>query len=299
MKVDIFLKNGWAFFVVVLLTSCAQTQPQPQPKTTGHELAGNVMSSEQNYYYIKKIKSGVVDNRIKFIILHYTALSDDDSLDALTGDKVSAHYLIPEKFKFIDNKPLIYQLAPEEKRAWHAGLSNWNGRVNLNDSSIGIEIVNRGFTDDMYNNRTWYPYSEKQVEVISDLINDIINRYKIHPENILAHSDIAPLRKQDPGKLFPWKRLAEMGIGAWPDDSAVKKYLSGRAPEETVNIYNLQRSLKEYGYDQIPTSGILDEKTKKTISAFQMHFIPSNISGRPDAETESIAMALIEKYRSK
>lgn len=115
---------------------------------------------------------------------------------------------------------------------------------------------------------------------------------------MLGHSDIAPLRKQDPGKLFPWARLAATGIGAWPDQSTVSKYLAGRSPTSPTEVSTIQALLKQYGYDQIPQNGMLDEETRKTSAAFQMHFRPADIRGNADAETEAIARALNEKYRS-
>ncbi|MCU6172541.1 N-acetylmuramoyl-L-alanine amidase, partial [Enterobacter bugandensis] len=105
----------------------------------------------------------------------------------------------------LNGKPVVLQLVPESQRAWHAGVSYWQGRNNLNDTSIGIEIVNRGFTERMLR-REWYAYNESQIELIERLTKDIVERYNIDPANVVAHSDIAPLRKSDPGPLFPWKR---------------------------------------------------------------------------------------------
>ncbi len=229
--------------------------------------------------------------------MHYTALDDAASLKALTKGNVSAHYLVNSLPEMRDYKPVILQLVPEEKRAWHAGISSWNGRGNINDTSIGIEIVNPGFTQGMLGDKIWYPFNDKQMDAIALLAKDIIVRNKIDPDNVLGHSDIAPLRKQDPGRLFPWKKLALMGIGAWPDDSTVNKYLAGRDKYSPGDVLEIQKSLKKYGYDKIPQSGVLDEETRTTISAFQMHFRQDDIAGNADAETEAIAKALVEKYR--
>ncbi|MFS1563097.1 MAG: N-acetylmuramoyl-L-alanine amidase [Candidatus Arsenophonus phytopathogenicus] len=252
-----------------------------------------------NYYIDKSFSSISQNDRVKFLIFHYTAVNDARSLQILTQAKVSAHYLIPSIPKIKNDKPVIYNLVPEDKRAWHAGLSNWNGRLNLNDSSIGVEIVNKGFTEDedMLGDKVWYPFNEQQISAIIVLAKDIIKRYNITPDNVLAHSDIAPLRKYDPGKLFPWKRLAELGIGAWPDEMTVKKYLAGRSAYAPASVSVVQKYLQKYGYDKIPQSGELDEETRRTISAFQLHFRPADISGNADAETEAIARALVEKYR--
>lgn len=238
------------------------------------------------------------NERVRFLILHYTALDDASSLKVLTQGQVSAHYLVMKNPPLRNGKPVVLQLVPEDKRAWHAGVSTWNGRVNLNDASIGIEIVNLGFTDNMLGVRTWYPYNEMQIKALAALTKDIIKRNNITPDNVLAHSDIAPLRKQDPGKLFPWKRFAEMGVGAWPDELTINKYLAGRQPNAPADVLTLQKTLLKYGYDKIPQNGELDKETRLTISAFQMHFRPSDIEGNADAQTEAIAKALVEKYRT-
>lgn len=254
--------------------------------------------ARDSYFASHVFKAKGQNERVRFLVMHYTALDDNQSLKTLTKDSVSAHYLVTKELESKQRKPVILQLVDENKRAWHAGVSSWNGRANLNDTSIGIEIVNPGYTDNMLGQRTWYPYSEKQITAISVLAKDIINRYQIAPDNVLGHSDIAPMRKQDPGKLFPWERLAAMGIGAWPDRPTVNKYLAGRSPHAPADVGAIQTLLKQYGYDQIPENGILDEDTRKTLSAFQMHFRPADINGNADAETEAIARTLIEKYRS-
>ncbi|MFB4342827.1 N-acetylmuramoyl-L-alanine amidase [Pantoea sp. CS_6] len=241
--------------------------------------------------------SAAQNERIRFLVFHYTAVDDATSLKLLSGKNVSAHYLISDRVDSRTRKPIVYRLVKEQRRAWHAGVSNWNGQVNLNDSAIGIEIVNPGFTEDMLGQKTWYPYREQQINALTALAKEIIRRYNITPDNVLGHSDIAPLRKQDPGKLFPWKALAAHGVGAWPDPERVQKYLDGRAMNAPANVLNIQTLLRRYGYDQIPLSGVLDDDTRKTISAFQMHFRQGNIDGIPDAETEAIAQALDEQYR--
>ncbi|MDF0604937.1 N-acetylmuramoyl-L-alanine amidase [Neisseriaceae bacterium TC5R-5] len=255
------------------------------------------LEDRDGYIANHAFKASAHNERVRFVIIHYTALDDSQSLKTLTEGQVSAHYLIPEEPASRHDKPVVLQLVDENKRAWHAGVSNWNGRTGLNDTSIGIEVVNLGYTDDIQGQRTWYPFNDKQFAAIAALAKDIIHRYQITPDNVLAHSDIAPLRKQDPGKLFPWERLAAMGIGAYPDRQVVLKHLAGRSLDTPANVKVIQALLKQYGYDQIPQNGIWDDSTRKTISAFQMHFRPSDISGHADAETEAIARALIEKYR--
>lgn len=237
------------------------------------------------------------DERIRFVILHYTALNQADSLAMLTGPQVSTHYLVPENPQWVSGKPAIMQLVPESKRAWHAGVSSWAGWSALNASSVGVEMVNRGYTELPSGWRQWYPYTPQQIKAVSILLKDVIARNHIQPYNVLGHSDVAPLRKSDPGPLFPWEQLASMGIGAWPDPQTVEKHLAGREPKQAAVVLEVQKSLKRYGYDQIPQTGELDEDTRKTISAFQMHFRPADYSGNADAQTEAIAKALLEKYR--
>lgn len=249
-------------------------------------------------YFLDRTRPSLAQNeRIRFLVFHYTAVDNATSLRLLTGKNVSAHYLISDRVDSRTREPIVYRLVSEEKRAWHAGVSNWNGRVNLNDSSVGIEIVNPGFTEDMLGQKTWHPYRHKQINALITLAREIIQRYDITPDNVLGHSDIAPLRKQDPGRLFPWNVLAAQGVGAWPDPLRVQKSLAGRAPNAPADVLNVQKLLRRYGYDRIPLSGVLDDDTRKTVSAFQMHFRPENTDGTPDAETEAIAQALNDQYR--
>ncbi|CNH97509.1 N-acetylmuramoyl-L-alanine amidase [Yersinia massiliensis] len=272
--------------LLLLLAGCSSTQTH-QP----HKLI------DRGDYKIDTNHPSVAQNeRVRFLVLHYTAMDDAGSLKVLTEGNVSAHYLVKTHPDNVDGKPVVLQLVPEEKRAWHAGVSDWQGRNSLNDTSIGIEIVNKGFTEKMLG-RTWYPYNESQIELIEHLTKDIVERYDIAPTAVVAHSDIAPLRKSDPGPLFPWKRLAEKGVGAWPDDVTVSQYLNGRNKSDLGSVPIIQKALAKYGY-KIPQSGILDEETRQVIIAFQMHFRAQDFSGNPDAETEAIAQALVEKYRS-
>lgn len=150
------------------------------------------------------------DNRVQYVVMHYTSASMERSLQLLTHGEVSSHYLIGD-----DSQATIYKLVDENARAWHAGESEWEGRTWLNSSSIGIEIVNPGFKDTP-TGRLWYPYTEAQIQSITVLLKDIVKRNRIDPKHVIGHSDIAPLRKQDPGPLFPWKRLAAEGLGTGP-----------------------------------------------------------------------------------
>jgi N-acetylmuramoyl-L-alanine amidase len=234
------------------------------------------------------------DSRIRFLVLHYTELDEAQSLKVLTTEAVSAHYLVPENPPLENGKPVVWQLVPESQRAWHAGASEWQGTTELNAASIGIENVNAG-PRDTPQGRVWQPWPPAQVDAIIRLSKDSVTRYGILPTRVVAHSDIAPQRKTDPGPLFPWKQLYDAGVGAWPDDAAVKADLAGRAPDAPVDVRGLQLKLARYGYD-VATDGVLDERTRRVIAAFQMHFRPRDYSGTPDAETDAIAQALLDKY---
>lgn len=271
--------------LLLLLAGCSSSQ-QDQP----HQLI-----DRGEYKVDTSVPSVAKNERVRFLVLHYTATDDAESLRLLTQGDVSAHYLVKTHPESLDGKPIVLQLVPESLRAWHAGVSYWQGRNSLNDTSIGIEIVNRGFTQRMLR-REWYPYNESQIELIERLTKDIVERYNIEPVNVIAHSDIAPLRKSDPGPLFPWKRLATQGIGAWPDDATVAKYINGRNKSDRASVTLIQQTLARYGY-QIPQSGELDDETRQVIKAFQMHFRAQDFRGVPDVETEAIALALVEKYR--
>ncbi|UDG81674.1 N-acetylmuramoyl-L-alanine amidase AmiD [Candidatus Profftia lariciata] len=237
-----------------------------------------------------------IDERIRFLFLHYTAEDFHASLKTLTNQHVSAHYLVPANPSKNNGKYVVWQLVPEHQRAWHAGASSWRGRTNLNDTSIGIEIENKGYIESILG-RMWLPYNIKQTNLVIALSKDIVQRYAILPQNVVGHMDIAPHRKLDPGPLFPWKQLAEQGIGAWPDQKTVDKYLAMRSKDQPTDLFTLQNKLASYGYDIIP-NGINNTASHNVIAAFQMHFRPANFRGLPDAETEAIVDALLEKYGS-
>ncbi len=200
------------------------------------------------------------DHSVDMLILHYTdMLSATAALDRLKDPtaKVSAHYLIS-----VDG--LIYNLVSEEKRAWHAGLSQWKDRKNINHHSIGIELDNPGHFNG------YQPFPPVQMNTLVDLIKDIRTRWEIPDHHILGHSDIAVDRKKDPGELFDWKFLADNNIGLWPKDTEQKKI------SDTESI----QYLKAIGYH-------FDNKnTDKAILAFQRHFLPQNLSGKPDDLTK-------------
>ncbi|WP_223531964.1 MULTISPECIES: N-acetylmuramoyl-L-alanine amidase [unclassified Pseudomonas] len=224
------------------------------------------------------------DSRVQFVVVHYTNASLERSLQLLTRGEVSSHYLIGD-----DKGATIYKLMDENVRAWHAGESEWNGRTWLNSSSIGIEIVNPGFKDTP-TGRVWYPYTEDQVQSLIVLLKDISKRHGIKPRDIIGHSDIAPLRKLDPGPLFPWKRLAAEGLGLWPNEQAVARQQMLFA-EQLPSISWFQAQLARLGYAS-PQTGELDVATRHVIAAFQMHFRPARFDGTPDAQTAALLLVL-------
>lgn len=231
--------------------------------------------------------------RVKVLVIHYTADDFTGSLSTLTDKNVSSHYLIPDTPPVSGGKPVIWQLVPESELAWHAGVSFWRGATRINDTSIGIELENKGFTRVERVNQ-FYPFNEAQISVLEKLAKVIIARYQIQPQNVVAHADIAPQRKVDPGPLFPWQQLAQQGIGAWPDANRVAFYLNGRGPYQPVDRRGLLDVLSRYGYQVTPE--MTWEQQKRVIQAFQMHFRPTKYSGDADAQTQAIAEALLEKY---
>jgi N-acetylmuramoyl-L-alanine amidase len=224
------------------------------------------------------------DSRVQFVVLHYTNASLERSLQLLTHGEVSSHYLIGD-----DKGATIYKLMDENLRAWHAGESEWNGRTWLNSSSIGIEIVNPGFKDTP-TGRVWYPYTEDQVQSLIVLLKDISKRHGIRPGDIIGHSDIAPMRKLDPGPLFPWKRLAAEGLGIWPNEQSVARQQMQFA-EQLPSISWFQAQLARLGYAS-PQTGELDVATRNVIAAFQLHFRPARFDGTPDAQTAALLLVL-------
>ena len=230
------------------------------------------------------------DYRQKFIILHYTAGNRDSSLKTLTENEVSAHYMVS------DNKSEpVYSLVNENKRAWHAGVSDWKGRNNLNDTSIGIEIVNGGDVSG-----TFVPYKDFQIKEVAVLVKYLADKYEIPATNILGHSDIAPQRKSDPGPLFPWRELyTQYNIGMWYDNETKNNYEREYETKLSMTpVSDVQRELNKFGYG-ISITGSWDKQTKNVIKAFQHHFRPSNYSGEMDVETFAILKALNEKYNKK
>lgn len=214
---------------------------------------------------------------VDMLVLHYTGMPTAEEALARLCDpaaKVSAHYTV-------DRDGTIYAHVPEERRAWHAGVSFWAGRASVNDVSIGIELVNPG------HEFGYVPYTEEQVERLIELCREILARHPIPPERVLAHSDIAPARKADPGELFPWQRLAEAGIGAW-----YPLPHGGRGQGEGGGTESFAASLSRFGYGVPPH---LDVPLDAVITAFQRHFRPSCVDGVADAECAGVLAQLLAR----
>jgi N-acetylmuramoyl-L-alanine amidase len=219
------------------------------------------------------------------ILLHYTGMQDGQSaLDRLCSaeSKVSSHYVV-----FEDGR--IVQCVPERLRAWHAGASYWAGQTDINSRSIGIEIVNPG------HEFGYRDFPLRQTAAVISLCKSILmRRGPIHPERVLAHSDVAPARKQDPGEKFPWELLSESNVGHWVRPAPLSLEGPGLKPGETSeNVRRLQRQLQSYGYG-IDDTGSYGDQTRIVVAAFQRHFRPERVNGIADASTLLTLRALME-----
>ncbi|HAR76654.1 MAG TPA: N-acetylmuramoyl-L-alanine amidase, partial [Psychrobacter sp.] len=236
--------------------------------------------------------------------LHYTVSNNARAIKLLTTGNVSAHYLILDHD---DDK--IYHLVPESERAWHAGVGGFAGRTILNDTSIGIEIVNAGIKPEYRNALKngaldYHPYEhyvefdELQVKKVAQLVQDLAARYDISPKNIIGHADMAPSRKIDPGANFPWQRLYEQyGIGAWYDELD-KQFFMNQDTFAAATIPEIKQAFRDYGY-QINDTDAWDKASHNVIYAFQLHFRPQQPTGKMDLETYAILRALNKKYAGR
>ncbi len=216
------------------------------------------------------------------IILHYTGMaSAQGALKWLCNpiSNVSCHY-----FVFEDGR--ILQLVPENRRAWHAGASNWHGETDMNSISIGIEIVNQGHEGGSP------PFMQEQIAAVIKLCQDITDRWHIPQERILAHSDIAPLRKQDPGELFPWRQLHECGIGHFVVPEPIQGGRFFSQGDKGAPIEALQSMLALYGYG-LDINGVYDSQTEAVIRALQRHYRPEKVDGIADHSTITTLRNLI------
>lgn len=219
------------------------------------------------------------------IVLHYTGMETCATAERWLCNPVSGvscHYLV-------DTDGAITQMVGEEMRAWHAGVSYWAGETDCNSRSIGIEIHNRGHTIQ------YTDFPAAQMQAVAALCHDIASRHGIRPERILAHSDVAPGRKIDPGEKFDWGWLAAQGVGHWvePGPAVGGGLQSGDAGAE---IAELQMLLARYGYG-MPPSGIYDQVTATVVKAFQRHFRRSRVDGIADAGTLNTLRRLLLAFK--
>ena len=217
---------------------------------------------------------------IKYIIIHYTGMqSEIASVSKLLNPKhkVSCHYLINKKGK-------ILKMVKDNKIAWHAGRSKWKNIINLNKNSIGIELVNKG------HDHGYEKFAISQIRSLIKLCLELKKKYKIKQANILGHSDIAPIRKKDPGEKFPWKKLNENGLGIWAT-TRKKKYSSVKCKKLSVRFFKNLHKIG-YRYFNIERKGKND---KFVIKAFQRRFLPNNINGIVDQKTYLISHFLARK----
>jgi N-acetylmuramoyl-L-alanine amidase len=222
-------------------------------------------------------------DRPDMLILHYTGMTDPQAaLDLLCNpaSRLSAHYLVHEDGRII-------QLVPEARRAWHAGISSWEGKTDLNSHSIGIEIVNPGHS-------YGYPdFPEPQIAAVIALCRDILARHPaILPHHVLAHSDVAPSRKNDPGEKFPWARLHAAGIGHWVKPVDLGKAHGPTAGDRGPQVEQIKEALSAYGYE-VGGSREFDEPMQQAIVAFQRHFRPARVDGIADHSTVETLRQLV------
>ncbi|MEJ0043850.1 MAG: N-acetylmuramoyl-L-alanine amidase [Rhizomicrobium sp.] len=215
---------------------------------------------------------------VDILVLHYTGMKTADEALARLCDpqaKVSAHYTIGRDGR-------VFAHVPEDRRAWHAGVSWWAGETNVNARSIGIELVNPG------HEFGYVPFPEVQIAALMDLAHGILRRHPIPANRVLGHSDVAPARKEDPGELFPWRQLAEFAIGIWPSPpqhGEVDRARRGRVGECAP------QDLARFGYGLPPHT---DVSLEAVVTAFQRHFRPAEINGSWDGECASALAALLE-----
>ena len=217
------------------------------------------------------------------LILHYTGMPTGEAALKrllLPASEVSAHYLVWED-------GAIDQMVAESERAWHAGRGSWKGESDINSISIGVEIVNPGHEGGLP------PFPAPQIAATIALARDICARWAIRPERVLAHSDVAPARRRDPGELFPWARLARGGVGLWTKPSPLSGGPLFAHAEEGPPARALQTMLALYGYG-VDITGVYDRQTRQVVAAFQRHFRPERIDGEADASTVATLKALIQ-----
>ncbi|MBZ9682218.1 MULTISPECIES: N-acetylmuramoyl-L-alanine amidase [unclassified Mesorhizobium] len=221
------------------------------------------------------------------IVLHYTGMATGAAAEAWLCDpasEVSSHYLVHENGH-------VVQMVRESDRAWHAGQSSWFGRTDINSCSIGIEIVNPGHS-------LGYPsFPQRQITAVIELCRGIVTRHAITPQRVLAHSDVAPGRKIDPGEKFPWAALFKAGVGHLVPAAPVRRGAALKSGDRGADVETLQSMLSLYGYG-VEISGIFDDRTRIVVEAFQRHFRPRRIDGAADGSTMRTLQKLLASARN-
>ncbi|MGQ7793555.1 peptidoglycan recognition protein family protein [Faunimonas sp. B44] len=216
------------------------------------------------------------------LLIHYTGMPDAEQALAWLcnpASGVSCHF-----FVFEDGR--IVQLVPESRRAWHAGASRWAGESDVNSRSIGIEVANPGHDGGSP------PFPERQIEALTALCRTLVGRHPIPPRKVLAHSDVAPGRKLDPGERFPWAHLAAAGIGHWCEPAPIDGGPALGPGATGAAVERLQALLALYGYG-IGVTGAYDARTEAVVAAFQRHFRPALVDGVADRSTIETLRRLI------
>jgi N-acetylmuramoyl-L-alanine amidase len=211
---------------------------------------------------------------IDMLVLHYTGMaSAERALKWLCDPEssVSAHFLV-----FEDGR--VAQLVDERDRAWHAGKSFWAGESDVNSRSIGIEIANPG------HEFGYRDFPEAQIAALIALCRGILSRHPMPPERVLAHSDVAPMRKEDPGERFPWGRLHEAGIGHWVTPAPIVDGSVLKVGDRGPAVAQFKRRFREYGYG-LGADSEFDVETEAVVRAFQRHFRPERVDGVADPST--------------
>ncbi|MET3789922.1 N-acetylmuramoyl-L-alanine amidase [Aquamicrobium terrae] len=212
--------------------------------------------------------------RPDMIILHYTGMASGHAAEERLCDpesEVSSHYLVHEDGR-------IVQMVRESDRAWHAGKSSWRGVNDINSCSVGIEIVNPG------HELGYAPFPERQIEAVIALCRGIVERHRVPPVQVLAHSDVAPGRKVDPGEKFPWQSLFEAGVGHLVEPSPISSGPCLGEGDSGPDVEKLQSMLALYGYG-VEITGAYDAQTRIVVEAFQRHFRPRRVDGIADGST--------------
>jgi N-acetylmuramoyl-L-alanine amidase len=211
---------------------------------------------------------------IDTLILHYTGMQTGaEAIDRLRDPsaRVSSHYVV-------DEDGAVLRLVPETRRAFHAGVSYWRGHRELNGRSIGIEIVNPG------HEWGYRDFPVLQLAAVCDLCLAILSRHPIPTRNVVAHSDVAPDRKEDPGERFDWRSLAENGVGLWPE--GVPDFGTADARRDAASLHDVRAALCDIGYRVAP-EGAFDAPLATVLRAFQRHWRPEAITGEADGGTRA------------